>query len=208
MVQRAGAWRRFSSLLACAVFISPVVYSQQSSQSSSTPPALCLASAEMIWSKRPPAKASLPDPAMQEKDRGLLRPMRREEVRQMITALTPAAGKAGEVSIEQSLKRSGLSLQRLHVLVADATAMLASVHLEEALAQMGKLPQPDKAAIARGNAILNVIDRCGRGRYASAGGDPVYDQVRTMVLDHRAEIELTLMSGLQTPGTAGNVRAR
>lgn len=196
-------------ILGCASFAAADAAAQsQAAKPGPSQDQMCRPAAMWVWSQQPSPKPVRSVKPLSEKQRALLRPMNRDDVRQLVAALTPVVGKSGERSIERSIKRSRLTLERIEVLAEDSMAVLARVHLRETLDLMKGLPNPDLGGIAMGNELLKSFDWCGRARYAQFGGDPEFDRVRTLVLDHRMQLEPLITGSMMAQGAPGSGRPR
>lgn len=146
--------------------------------------------------KFPPASVKI-DP----KQKDLFVPIKREEVRVLAESLKYTALKdqrGFRLSAKDGIK---FSIERMGVLMQDITALLAKIHLEETLAALKKMPNPDKNAIAWGTQVAKAIDICGRQRYEGFGGDPAFQESLDIVQDNREILEkLILESKLPFPG--------
>lgn len=124
--------------------------------------------------------------------RELRRPMNDAELRlamELLTALTTPVEKQSK-SLRASEARFGaMSMERLGVLVLDSSAILTRIHLQETLRDLRRNPKVDQALLAWGAEAGRALDGCLRERYAPFGGDPVYQQVATLVSKNRARLE-------------------
>lgn len=142
-------------------------------------------------------------------NRDLFKPMSRREVSALIELLGTADKKTGKgpaVSGKESAGRE-LSRERIYVLTQDILAHLARIHMDEAVAQIKKMPKPDKPALDWGMGMAAMLDRCGRGRYEGFGGDPAFGETLDIVRDNRVLLERVVVEKWvlegKVPGTGG-----
>lgn len=149
----------------------------------------CFPEVKWAWSK-PVAKTAKKG----KPDRELMRPMDRRDLQQLIETSRAKPDEVGRFP-----RRREPSLARLNVIASDAAVVLSRAHLEETIAWMKSQPNPDMRHIERSMEMAQSLDRCGRLRYADFGGDPVFDAVRTLVLQHRKDLESTVFMPVAPP---------
>lgn len=131
-------------------------------------------------------------------DKELYRPMTEKELTHLIDMLTPVKleGKMSRGYIIKGAKKEiKLSTERIGVLLQDITAVLTRVHLEETLARLKGMPDMDKARMAWGTEMVEILDDCGRTRYDDFGGEIAFVESMELVLDHRVTLESLILKG-------------
>lgn len=124
------------------------------------------------------------------KNKQFFKPMTRQEVKLLISALKPVKLKGAKGQAIAALKKgSKLSLERVGMLMQDITAVLAKIHLQETVAALKKMPNANANTIAWGTKVAKALDMCGRMRYAEFGGDLAFQESIKIVLENRAILE-------------------
>jgi hypothetical protein len=137
-------------------------------------------------------------PAPSPTPEDLRRPMTEQEVELLVRAMEPVGVDGGRGrAIRAAVEGTPLGRERLAVLLADATALLADLHARETLDRLKVTRGLAAGARARAERNLTAVRECVRAGFGGRGGDrPLAESVR-LVEKHRAVLERVLLPGLE-----------
>jgi len=116
------------------------------------------------------------------------RPMTEQELLRIDRYLSPIS-QAGKTKAPADLSRSGLSSERLGVVLLDSTAILARADLRTTLDQWRRIPGFSRQTIAWGEAVLGGLTDCINSRYEEFGGQPTIQSMEALVLRLRPVLD-------------------
>lgn len=157
---------------------------------------------KLVTSASPSAKvqakakvgAKSPRIVVDARNKALLKPMTRDEVKMLIVMLQPEKLKDGGGYRLASRQLTGkLSTERAGVLMQDITAELTRIHLGELLQTLKGLPDVNKTTLEWGQHAAQALDFCGDMRYLDYGGDIALQLANTIVLENREILERLIL---------------
>jgi hypothetical protein len=116
-------------------------------------------------------------------------------------ARASGGGPSEGVAIQLPKGPRGMTLPRLGILMQDITAVLVRAELEETIQQIPHSSNTDPRVAAWAEQLSRALEQCTQQRYAGFGGDPIYRQVRQLVLNNRTVLE-RLIVGARLPEPA------
>jgi hypothetical protein len=126
--------------------------------------------------------------------------MNEGELQVLIQALEPVKLREGEgQAIRALVEGTDLAPERMAVLVADATSLLADLKARETLDLLNRLPAapPDRRLLERD---LRQIGLCTIRRFDQRGGESAYSASRALVKRYQERLEPLLLAPLGKGG--------
>ena len=143
----------------------------------------------------PEKKAAEKHPVVKE----LLLPMTEADLKNMVRSLQPVNAKDknknkkiwGIQAITEGITKP--QLERMALVMGDATTLLAKLHTEEALARLKKIPNVNKATLKWIENANTALSFCAQRRFEGRGGQATYNDTLVLVKKYRKQLEPVIL---------------
>lgn len=127
----------------------------------------------------------------------LLLPMTEADLKNMVRSLQPVNVKDknkkiwGIQAITEGITKP--QLERMALVMGDATTLLAKLHTEEALARLKKTPNVNKATLKWIENANTALSFCAQRRFEGRGGQATYNDTLALVKKYRKQLEPVIL---------------
>lgn len=132
-----------------------------------------------------------------ERIEGLYGPVREDEIRALVRAFEPQKPSQRSTARIRGFADSGLSPDRLAVVLRDVTSLLLVLHAEDGLETLRQASKLDAQTREWMEGALGEIGKCGASGLESRGGKGVYEESLALIRKYRSPLEKHVLSAVQ-----------